>query len=62
MFYKNHKSETFLKDSKLSALNNSQAVIEFTPEGKIRHANKNFLAALGYTLEEIQDQDRKSVV
>jgi methyl-accepting chemotaxis protein len=29
------------------------AVIEFTPDGTITTANKNFLAAMGYSLEEI---------
>lgn len=30
-----------------------QAVIEFSPDGTIRHANDLFLGAMGYTLEEI---------
>jgi methyl-accepting chemotaxis protein len=38
----------------LSALDVSQATIEFTPQGKILKANANFLAALGYTLTEIE--------
>ena len=37
----------------LDAINKSQAVIEFTVDGKIQHANENFLHAMGYTLEEI---------
>ena len=40
----------------IAAINKSQAVIEFTPEGKILHANPNFLGAIGYTLEEIKGQ------
>ena len=35
------------------ALERSQAVVEFTPEGNILRANENFLAALGYELAEI---------
>ncbi|MYN41047.1 PAS domain-containing protein [Duganella sp. FT109W] len=37
-----------------AALNRVQAVIEFDLEGKILHANENFLRVLGYSLEEVQ--------
>jgi methyl-accepting chemotaxis protein len=37
-----------------AALNRVQAVIEFDMEGKILHANENFLRVLGYTLSEVQ--------
>ncbi|NYE60220.1 methyl-accepting chemotaxis protein [Duganella sp. 1224] len=37
-----------------AALNRVQAVIEFDLEGKILHANENFLRAVGYTLDEVQ--------
>ncbi|MES2625246.1 MAG: methyl-accepting chemotaxis protein [Pseudomonadota bacterium] len=37
----------------LAAINKSQAVIEFTLDGKIITANENFLNTLGYTLPEI---------
>lgn len=40
-------------DGILKALDRSQAVIEFTLEGKILHANKNFLDVTGYSLNEI---------
>jgi len=40
-------------EGQIAAINKAQAVIEFTLEGKIRHANQNFLNALGYTLDEI---------
>lgn len=42
-------------DSKaiLSALNHSQAVIEFAIDGTILDANPNFLTVMGYTLPEI---------
>lgn len=39
---------------KLSAINNSQAIIEFRLDGTILTANDNFLKATGYNLEEIQ--------
>ncbi len=37
----------------LGALDKSQAIIEFDLEGKILHANENFLEAIGYQLSEI---------
>lgn len=42
-------SESQIKD----ALDKSQAIISFTPEGIILHANENFLSATGYRLEDI---------
>lgn len=38
---------------KLNALDSVQAVIEFDPNGNIVHANANFLAVMGYRLDEI---------
>ncbi|MGV3573859.1 MAG: methyl-accepting chemotaxis protein [Devosia sp.] len=40
-------------EAKCAAISRSQAVIEFTLEGKIITANENFLGAMGYRLEEI---------
>ncbi|MCJ2084870.1 PAS domain-containing methyl-accepting chemotaxis protein [Methylobacterium sp. E-005] len=42
--------------AKLDALDRSQAVIEFRPDGTILTANANFLNAMGYTLPEVQGQ------
>jgi len=39
--------------AKIEAINRAQAVIEFDLDGRILHANENFLAVMGYTLEEI---------
>ncbi|MDB5645330.1 PAS domain-containing methyl-accepting chemotaxis protein [Methylobacterium sp.] len=39
---------------KLAALDRSQAVIEFKPDGTIVTANENFLATVGYALAEIE--------
>ncbi len=39
--------------SHLAALDRSQAVIVFTPDGVIKHANQNFVDAFGYALPEI---------
>jgi methyl-accepting chemotaxis protein len=38
----------------MNAINRVQAVIEFGLDGKILHANENFLKTLGYSLEEIK--------
>ncbi|MDC7676592.1 methyl-accepting chemotaxis protein [Asticcacaulis machinosus] len=45
----NHEDQAII-----SALNASQAVIEFTPGGDILSANANFLNTVGYGLEEIR--------
>ncbi len=37
----------------MDALNRSQAVIEFNPDGTILNANQNFLQAVGYDLQDI---------
>ena len=43
-------------EGQLTAIGKSQAVIEFTPDGKILHANENFLGAVAYALDEIKGQ------
>jgi methyl-accepting chemotaxis protein len=45
--------------SKLDAISRSQAVIEFTPDGEILHANENFCAGLGYDLAEIRGRHHR---
>jgi len=40
----------------LAAIDRVQAVIEFGLDGKVLHANQNFLTLLGYTLDEIRGQ------
>ena len=40
----------------INAIGKSQAVIEFTPEGEVLHANDNFLNTLGYTQDELKGQ------
>ena len=37
----------------LEAIGKSMAVIEFALDGKIRHANENFLKTLGYRIDEV---------
>src|SRR5262247_688224 len=41
-------------EGQIAAISKSYAVIEFTLDGTIVHANENFLKALGYTLDEIK--------
>ena len=48
--------------SQFDALNRSQAVIQFDPEGNSLEANQNFLDAMGYTLEEIQGQHHQQLL
>ena len=38
----------------MNALNDASALIEFTPDGSILTANRNFLDLMGYSLEEVQ--------
>jgi len=56
MFKKTMVDAAALADlhGKLAALNKSQAVIEFDLQGNVLTANENFLAVLGYRLEEIR--------
>ena len=46
----------------LAAINKSQAVIEFSLDGKILNANDNFLSTVGYALSEIQGQHHSMFV
>lgn len=48
--------------AKLDAIRRSQAVIEFKPDGTIITANKIFLDALGYQLDEIQGRHHSMFV
>jgi methyl-accepting chemotaxis protein len=49
-------------EGQLAAINKAQAVIEFDLTGRILTANANFLAALGYRLEEIVGQHHRMFV
>jgi methyl-accepting chemotaxis protein len=46
----------------VDALNRSQAVIEFKPDGTIITANENFLAVIGYSLAEIEGRHHSMFV
>lgn len=49
-------------EGQLAAINKTQAVIEFDLDGTIRHANENFLKALGYDLHEIVGRHHRMFV
>lgn len=44
---------------KIEAIDRVQAVIEFDLQGQVLHANPNFLATFGYTLEELVGQHHR---
>lgn len=46
----------------LAAINRSQALIEFAPDGTILDANENFLAVMGYRLDEIRGRHHRMFV
>jgi PAS domain S-box-containing protein len=46
----------------LQAIGKSQAVIDFTLDGKVLNANDNFCTAMGYTLDEIRGQHHSMFV
>ena len=49
-------------EGKLSAIDRAQAVIEFDLSGRVLDANPNFLALMGYRLEEIQGHHHRIFV
>lgn len=55
-----HKNADY--EGQITAINKSQAVIEFDLEGNILNANENFLAAMGYSLGEIKGQHHSMFV
>lgn len=56
-FFKNTSSTAVLE-----ALDRSQAMIEFRPDGTILTANRNFLETMGYTLEEVRGKHHRLFV
>ena len=45
-----------------NAIDASQAVIQFSMDGTILHANKNFLDVMGYTLDEVKGKHHRMFV
>ena len=52
-------SGTSLSDATINAIERTMPIIEFKPDGTIVRANDLFLAAIGYTLKEIQGQHHR---
>jgi methyl-accepting chemotaxis protein len=48
------------RSARLVALDRSQAVVEFAPDGTLLHANERFLALTGYRLEDIVGRHHRS--
>lgn len=48
--------------AKLDALDRSLAIIEFSMDGVIQYANQNFLAVVGYSLDEIRGKHHRIFV
>jgi methyl-accepting chemotaxis protein len=46
----------------VEALGRAQAVIEFSIDGTVQHANENFLSAMGYNLAEIKGRHHRMFV
>ncbi|MFD1239282.1 PAS domain-containing protein, partial [Latilactobacillus sakei subsp. carnosus] len=44
------------REEKLNAINNTQAVVEFTPDGRILKANDNFLTTMKYEQSQVIGQ------
>ncbi|KIC20231.1 methyl-accepting chemotaxis protein [Leisingera sp. ANG-Vp] len=61
MFFKTKKAKPAAQDdgAKLmaSVVDRTQAVVQFKPDGTILAANGNFLAVMGYRLEEVVDRN-----
>jgi len=47
------------QQSVMDALDRSQAIIEFQPDGTVLHANANFLQCMGYRLQDIVGQHHR---
>ena len=52
-------SGSSLSDATINAIERTMPIIEFKPDGTIVRANDLFLAAIGYTLKEIQGQHHR---
>lgn len=56
------KAKAIEDDGKVAAISRSQGVIEFDLAGTVLAANDNFLALLGYTLDEVVGQNHRMFV
>jgi methyl-accepting chemotaxis protein len=62
MFGLSRSSAAYEAVAKLTAIDKSQAMIEFGLDGTILTANSNFLGAMGYTLAEVQGKHHSMFV
>ena len=46
-------------EGKMAAVDRVMAVVEFDLNGRVLHANEQFLSALGYTLDEVVGQHHR---
>jgi methyl-accepting chemotaxis protein len=53
------QSELLSLGAAYAAISRSMAMIEFTPDGDILHANDNFLSAMGYRLNDIKGRHHR---
>lgn len=53
------KLESIMREAVFESLDRSQAIIEFTPEGYIVQANKNFTQTVQYELNQIKGQHHR---
>ncbi|WEK04440.1 MAG: methyl-accepting chemotaxis protein [Candidatus Devosia phytovorans] len=56
------KNQSADHEAQIAAISRAQAVIEFGLDGTIRNANENFLATLGYSLDEITGRHHRMFV
>ncbi|AWB22640.1 MULTISPECIES: PAS domain-containing methyl-accepting chemotaxis protein [Methylobacterium] len=56
------KLRSIASEAKVAAILRSQAMIEFTIDGTIVEANENFLAAVGYGIDDIRGQHHRIFV
>jgi methyl-accepting chemotaxis protein len=56
------KNKAVDSSGQIDAINRSQAVITFSPDGAILNANDNFCMALGYSIGEIKGQHHRMFV
>lgn len=56
------KMETADFHGQIAAIDKSQCVVTFAPDGTIINANRNFLDAVGYTMEELEGRHHRLFV
>ncbi len=49
-------------EGQIAAIDKSQCIVTFAPDGTILNANRNFLEAVGYTMEELEGRHHRMFV